>query len=70
MDRFDGIILEHIPRSENKKADVLANLATTLTISEDVRVNISLSQKWIIALIESQHEEIDVISVYAIDEED
>ena len=37
MDKFDGIILEHIPRSENKKADALGNLATTLTISEDCR---------------------------------
>ncbi|XP_050944077.1 uncharacterized protein LOC103493258 [Cucumis melo] len=35
MDIFDSIILEHIPRSENKKADVLANLATALTVSED-----------------------------------
>ncbi|TYK06432.1 uncharacterized protein E5676_scaffold163G001350 [Cucumis melo var. makuwa] len=31
MDKFDSIILEHIPRSENKKADALANLATALT---------------------------------------
>ncbi|XP_050941581.1 uncharacterized protein LOC103501632 [Cucumis melo] len=70
MDRFDSIILEHIPRSENKKADALANLATALTVSEDIPINISLCQKWIVPSIESQYEEADVISVYAIDEED
>ncbi|KAA0050266.1 uncharacterized protein E5676_scaffold180G00180 [Cucumis melo var. makuwa] len=68
--KFDGIILEHIPRSENKKALVLTNLATALTVLEDVPINIFLCQKWIVPLIESQYEEADVISVYAIDEED
>ncbi|KAA0025450.1 ty3-gypsy retrotransposon protein [Cucumis melo var. makuwa] len=70
MDKFDSIILEHIPRSENKKADALANLATALTVSEDIPINIFLCKKWIVPSIESQYEEADVISVYAIDEED
>ncbi|XP_050945477.1 uncharacterized protein LOC127150833 [Cucumis melo] len=70
MDRFDSVILEHIPRSENKKADALANLTTALTVSEDIPINISLCQKWIVPSIESQYEEADVISVYVIDEED
>ncbi|KAA0060398.1 uncharacterized protein E5676_scaffold318G001470 [Cucumis melo var. makuwa] len=70
MDIFDSIVLEHIPRSENKKADALANLATALTVSEDVPINISLCQKWIVPSIESQYEEANAISVYAIDEED
>ncbi|TYK14754.1 uncharacterized protein E5676_scaffold13055G00010 [Cucumis melo var. makuwa] len=52
MDRFDSIILKHIPRSENKKADALANLATALTASEDIPINISLCQKWIVPSIE------------------
>ncbi|KAA0066965.1 uncharacterized protein E5676_scaffold595G00710 [Cucumis melo var. makuwa] len=53
MDRFDSIILEHIPRSENKKADVLANLATALTVLEDILINISFCQKWIVPSIEN-----------------
>ncbi|KAA0043322.1 uncharacterized protein E6C27_scaffold110G002330 [Cucumis melo var. makuwa] len=61
---------EHIPRSENKKVDALTNLATALTVSEDIPINIFLCQKWIVPSIESQYEEADVISVYAIDEED
>ena len=70
MDIFDSIVLEHIPRSENKKADALANLATALTVSEDIPINISLCQKWIVPSIESQYEEANAIFVYAIDEED
>ncbi|KAL0539564.1 hypothetical protein IC582_023780 [Cucumis melo] len=70
MDKFDSIILEHITRSENKKDDALANLATALRVSEDIPINISLCQKWIVPSIESQYEEADAISVYAIDEED
>ncbi|KAA0061107.1 uncharacterized protein E5676_scaffold863G001650 [Cucumis melo var. makuwa] len=70
MDRFDGIILKHILRSENKKVDALANLAIALTVLEDVLINISLCQKWIMPSIESQYKETDVISVNAIDEED
>ncbi|MCQ7416414.1 ribonuclease HI family protein, partial [Salmonella enterica] len=42
LERFDSIVLEHVPRSENKKADALANLATALTIPEDMSMNISL----------------------------
>ncbi|KAA0065434.1 uncharacterized protein E6C27_scaffold17G001130 [Cucumis melo var. makuwa] len=61
---------EHMPRSENKKANPLANLATALTVSEDVPINISLCQKWIMPSIESQYEETDVIFVHAINEED
>ena len=42
MDRFDSIILEHIPRSEHKKAYALANLVIALIVSKDVPINISL----------------------------
>ena len=70
MDKFEGIILEHIPRSENRKADALANLATALAIANDIPMNISLCQKWVIPPIKEQHEETDTISVFVIEEED
>ncbi|KAA0062740.1 uncharacterized protein E5676_scaffold523G00210 [Cucumis melo var. makuwa] len=41
---FDGVMLEHVPRTENKRADTLANLATALTMSDDVALNIPLCQ--------------------------
>ena len=31
--RFDAITLEQVPRNENKQADALANLATSLALS-------------------------------------
>ncbi|KAA0040968.1 uncharacterized protein E5676_scaffold708G00150 [Cucumis melo var. makuwa] len=37
MERFDSVMLEHFSRIENKKADALANLATALTMPDDVR---------------------------------
>ncbi|XP_022151605.1 uncharacterized protein LOC111019518 [Momordica charantia] len=70
LERFDGVSLEHVPRSENKKADALANLATALTILEDETLQISLCQKWITSLIESEHQEANAISVCIIEEED
>ena len=48
MEKFDNVMLEHVPRVENKRADALANLATTLTMPDDVTLNIPLCQRWII----------------------
>ncbi|XP_038881530.1 uncharacterized protein LOC120073031 [Benincasa hispida] len=42
MEKFESVVLEHVPRIENKKADALVNLATTLTDLDNVPFNISL----------------------------
>ncbi|XP_038875075.1 uncharacterized protein LOC120067603 [Benincasa hispida] len=42
MEKFESVALEHVLRMENKKADALANLATTLTDLDNVPLNISL----------------------------
>ncbi|XP_050944019.1 uncharacterized protein LOC127150362 [Cucumis melo] len=47
MERFDSVMLEHVPRTENKRADTLANLATALIMLDNVALNISLYQQWI-----------------------
>ncbi|KAA0064172.1 uncharacterized protein E5676_scaffold218G00600 [Cucumis melo var. makuwa] len=47
MERFDNVMLEHVPRTENKRADTLANLATALIMLDNVALNISLCQQWI-----------------------
>ena len=44
MEMFDSVMLEHVPRTENKKADALTNLTTTLTMLDDVTQNIPLCQ--------------------------
>ncbi|KAA0058832.1 uncharacterized protein E6C27_scaffold803G00300 [Cucumis melo var. makuwa] len=45
MERFDSVMLEHVPRTENKMADALANLAIALTMSNDVTLNIPIYQR-------------------------
>ncbi|TYK18824.1 hypothetical protein E5676_scaffold204G00140 [Cucumis melo var. makuwa] len=42
MERFDSVMLKHVPRTENKRVDALANLATILKMPDDVALNIPL----------------------------
>ncbi|TYK19134.1 uncharacterized protein E5676_scaffold522G00560 [Cucumis melo var. makuwa] len=63
------VMLKHGPRIENKRADELANLATTL-MSEDITLNIPLCQRWIMPLILSECQEANVMIFHLIDEED
>ncbi|TYK02888.1 uncharacterized protein E5676_scaffold968G00270 [Cucumis melo var. makuwa] len=42
MEMFDSVMLEHVPRIENKRADALANLATALMMPDN-EVNITTS---------------------------
>lgn len=44
MDKFEGLMLEYIQRSENKRADAVANLAIVLAITPLPKVS-SLSRK-------------------------
>ncbi|TYK05043.1 gypsy-like retrotransposase [Cucumis melo var. makuwa] len=43
--KFDSVMLEHVPRKENKIADALANLITVLTMPNDIALNIPLCQR-------------------------
>ncbi|TYK00337.1 uncharacterized protein E5676_scaffold451G001590 [Cucumis melo var. makuwa] len=70
MERFDSVMLEHVPRTENKSTDALANLATALTMSNDVALNIPLCQRWIMPPILSECQEANVTISHLIDEED
>ena len=40
IEKFDKVSLEHIPRNKNRMADALANLATTLALSEGEKANV------------------------------
>src|ERR1051325_1222175 len=66
--KFESVLLEHIPRLENKRADALANLATALANLDDEPVNIPLCQKWVIPPIENIREGVDATSIYAIED--
>ena len=48
IEKFNSISLEHVPRKENRMADGLASLATTIALSNDERITIAICCKWII----------------------
>uniref|UniRef100_A0A2N9ILM6 Uncharacterized protein n=1 Tax=Fagus sylvatica TaxID=28930 RepID=A0A2N9ILM6_FAGSY len=70
IEEFDGISLEHIPRSENKIADALANLATTLALSAEERVNVPVCNRWALTFTEEYTSETNAISVSVVEDED
>jgi ribonuclease HI/uncharacterized protein YehS (DUF1456 family) len=70
IEEFDGISLEHIPRSENKIADALANLATTLALSAEERVNVPVCNRWALTSTEEYTSETNAISVSVVEDED
>ena len=54
---FKAIMLEHIPRKENKQADALANLATALALSQEETTKVAISQRWVVPLVVEEEEE-------------
>ena len=70
---FEAITLEHIPRKENRQADVLANLATALTLSQEETAKVAISQRWVVPLVveeEEEKEQANVISVCIVEKKD
>ncbi|XP_022891617.1 uncharacterized protein LOC111406420 [Olea europaea var. sylvestris] len=65
MRRFDSIKIKFVPRSENRKADVLANLAAILARSdEEFSHSISIAQRWVLpSLLPSNLEENNSVEV-------
>ena len=70
MKRFDSVILEHVPKIENKRADTLANLTTALMIPDNVALNIPLYQQWIMPPLLPECQEANVMTSHFLDEED
>ncbi|KAA0057665.1 uncharacterized protein E5676_scaffold704G00030 [Cucumis melo var. makuwa] len=70
MERFDTVMLEHVPRIENKRADTLKNLATVLMMPDNVALNILLCQRWIMPPIFPECQKANVTTSHLIDEED
>jgi hypothetical protein len=61
-----------VPRKENKQADALANLASTLaSCSEEIKVPVC--QRWVIPPLNhdiEEKEQVGVVSVYEIEKKD
>ncbi|XP_075654836.1 uncharacterized protein LOC142625006 [Castanea sativa] len=73
LTNFEAITLEHIPRKENRQADALANLATTLALSQEETAKVAVSQRWVVpSVVEEEKEEkqANVISVCLVEKED
>ncbi|XP_022889218.1 uncharacterized protein LOC111404677 [Olea europaea var. sylvestris] len=52
MRRFDSVKIKFVPRSENREADALANMAAILARSnEDFSHSISIAQRWVFPLL-------------------
>ncbi|XP_074300041.1 uncharacterized protein LOC141631243 [Silene latifolia] len=64
--------LDHVPRSANKLADALANLAATLVLGAEESMQVPVCNRWTVSLLEGE-ENIDttnMICVYTADEDD
>ncbi|KAK3037114.1 hypothetical protein RJ639_031533 [Escallonia herrerae] len=46
INKFDTVELEHVPREENRMADALANLATTLALRGEDKEQMKLLKPW------------------------
>ncbi|KAL0288971.1 UNVERIFIED_CONTAM: hypothetical protein Sangu_2635100 [Sesamum angustifolium] len=68
---FESVTLNHIPRKENRMANTLANLATTLDLPEGETTNIPVSNRWVLPSVDtSYHENSNTIMIATNDEED
>ncbi|XP_071919019.1 uncharacterized protein [Coffea arabica] len=73
MKRLGGASIKHVPRRENKQADALAVLASSLAMP-DHEIQVRVCQKWVVpSLIDDEGIEggdAHVVSTYEIDKED
>ena len=71
LDKLNTVKLQHVPRSANKMADALANLAATLALGAEESINVPVCNRWVVApLTEESEEEVNAVSAQEVDEED
>ena len=70
IEKFNGVSLEHIPRNENRMADALANLATTLALSEGEKANVPVCNRWVLSYTEEYVNVTNSISISIVEDED
>lgn len=72
MSQFQEVHIGHIPRSENDKANALANLAASLTLPEQRDVQITVGERKLLPPALERIEEangVNAINVFEIEEE-
>ncbi|KAL0319755.1 UNVERIFIED_CONTAM: hypothetical protein Sradi_5237000 [Sesamum radiatum] len=68
---FESVTMKHIARKENRMADALANLATTLALSKGERTNIPMCNRWVLPSLDtSDYEDSNAITIATTNEED
>ncbi|KAL2906100.1 Gypsy retrotransposon integrase-like protein 1 [Bienertia sinuspersici] len=71
LSEFKSAVMEHVPRSANKVADALANLAATLALGEEDYLSVPVCNRWVVTPPEFGTEEAaNAVFVYEISEED
>ncbi|PIN01713.1 Ribonuclease H [Handroanthus impetiginosus] len=69
--KFEDIVLRHVPRKENRLANALANLATTLALLEGKTTNVPVCHRWILpSLTEFDYEDTNAMSVSVSNDKD
>ncbi|KAL6291692.1 hypothetical protein ACE6H2_009202 [Prunus campanulata] len=71
MTQFQDIQIAHIPRSENDKADALANLAASLSLPEERDIQVTVGERHLLPpafdRLRENHE-VNIVTVYEIEE--
>ncbi|CAM8999249.1 unnamed protein product [Rhodiola kirilowii] len=73
LNEFDSISIGHVPRSANKLADALANLAANLALGAEETMSIPVSNRWVVPPLEENEENMEssnVVYAYEIERED
>ena len=72
MAQFLPIEVNHVPRSENDKADALAKLAASLTLPDEREIQITVGERHLLASALDRFDdtrEVNVVSVFEVEEE-
>ncbi|XP_074305099.1 uncharacterized protein LOC141640036 [Silene latifolia] len=51
LKQLDDIHVAHVPRSANKLADALANLAATLALGAEESMQVPVCNRWVVSLL-------------------
>ncbi|KAG9442624.1 hypothetical protein H6P81_018478 [Aristolochia fimbriata] len=72
LQKISNVTLGHVPLANNSQADALAGIAASLAQFDARPERIPICERWVVPALEkfSGEEEINLVSVYAIEEED
>ena len=69
IEKFNRVSIEHIPKNKNRMIDALANLATTLALSEGEKVNVVVCNRWVLSYMEEYASVTNAISISIVEDE-